>query len=90
MINPDPLTIQHTGRQGCPKKIIDPEYLRSAFHPGRNIPATRVAKALGVHPNSVHMQMRQHGLTRNFAPFTDEDLEAIVGKFREIQPDSGL
>ncbi|KAK7027069.1 hypothetical protein R3P38DRAFT_2527204 [Favolaschia claudopus] len=84
------LTTQQTQRRGRPAKHIDPDYLKDATAPSRNIKLNDLAAALKVHRHTLRKRMRELGLKKGFDDIGDQDLDAITRKYKAKKPTSGL
>ncbi|KAL0953054.1 hypothetical protein HGRIS_007255 [Hohenbuehelia grisea] len=83
-------SLYYTGTRGRPRKFISREYLQAALDPLRNISFAELARSLNVDPKTLRLNMRLHGLEREYADRTDEDLNRIVRRYREVNPQSGV
>jgi hypothetical protein len=79
-----------TGRPGRPRKTINLDFLREATSAGRQITLTKLARALNVHPNTLRLYMKQHGVLRNYSAISNDSLDSIVRAFKLRKPESGL
>ncbi|KAJ7735204.1 hypothetical protein B0H16DRAFT_1731466 [Mycena metata] len=71
----EPVTREGTGKRGCPAKHIDPEYLKEAAAPNRNIKLGTLASALKVHRHTLQKRMRELGLSKRFDDIDDAELD---------------
>ena len=85
-----PLRKIQTGRRGRPRIVIDQAWLKDATSNHRRIPLTTIARALGVHRNTLHNNMHRHNIQRKFSDISDKDLEYLVRAFKLMKPNSGL
>ncbi|KAG5220185.1 Integrase catalytic domain-containing protein [Salix suchowensis] len=86
----NPITVEHTGKRGRPRKVIDPNFILEATQPSRNITLMTLAKSLGVHRNTIQSYLKQYGFSRKFSDVSDGDLDTLVRSFRDKYPESGL
>ncbi|KAF8998158.1 hypothetical protein BDQ17DRAFT_1178544, partial [Cyathus striatus] len=49
-----------------------------------------LAKALGIHRNTLRYYMSAYGVSRQFSTLSDIDLDALVRKFKRDKPDAGI
>lgn len=73
--------------------MISTAYLREALRAGRNIPVTRVAKALGVHRHTVTSYMKLYkisGRHSSFSEISDTDLDKVVKDYKLKHPSTGI
>lgn len=82
--------VEHTGRPGRPRKVINPEFLREALQPGRKISQARLASALGVHRHTVRKYRELFDIPYQFSEITDEDLDHLIRDYRNERPVSGI
>lgn len=90
VVRPQPVHKLCTGRRGRPALVIDPAFLRDAVSDHRRIPQTVLAKALGIHRNTLRQKLKAQNLERRYSTISDEDLDTLVRGFKEIKPRSGL
>ena len=79
-----------TGKAGRPKKVINLEFLRTATAGDRQIRISELAKAIGVHRNTLSLYMKQHGVMRQYSNLSNKDLNILVKTFKSQKPESGL
>ena len=87
---PHPVTEVHTGLQGCPKKIIDIDFLKEAVSNSRQITCTELARVLGIHRNTLWLYMKSHGIERKYTPISNVDLDNLITEFKTRQPESRI
>lgn len=58
--------------------------------PSRRLSISRLARLLGVHRHTLRKYLRQYQIDTSFTTLTDNDLDTIVKRFREVRPDSGI
>lgn len=85
-----PVTEEHLGQRGRPRKEVDPEYLKDALSFHRNIKVGQLAHALGVHRNTLRKRMQELGLDKMFDDLDDDELDAITRQYKARKPSSGL
>lgn len=86
----NPVTVMKQKGAGRPFKHVDGDFLQEAFAPGRQISISALAKALGIHRNTLSSYMKIHGVSRKFSDLSDADLDTLVKSFKEQRPGSGL
>jgi hypothetical protein len=84
------VTNEQHSRRGRPNKVINEAYLREAAHPSRNISKTRLAKALGVHRNTVKKKMDELGISFGYSSIEDADLDMLVKAYKVKKPGTGF
>jgi len=85
-----PVTTEYRPQRGCPRKTIHEEYLREALHPSRNIPRTKLAKALKVHRNTLKRRIDDLGIRCDYSTIEDPDLDLLIKGYKAKKPDSGF
>lgn len=66
-------------------------YLRNALGAGRNIPGTRLAKALGVHRNTLSKYSNLYDIKRpQFSSVSDVELDKVVKDYKSRHPSTGI
>ncbi|KAF4597019.1 hypothetical protein EYR40_007469 [Pleurotus pulmonarius] len=78
----NPTTVEHTGKRGRPRKVIDPNFMVEATRPSRNLTLTTLAKSLGVHRNTVQSYLKEYGISRKFSDVPDGDLDTLITGLR--------
>lgn len=86
----EPVTIQHTGKRGRPRKLVNLEYLREAMAPHRNISVTKLAALLKMDRHTLLYYIKIYGLQRKFSDLSNADLDVLVRTYKQKKPDSGL
>ncbi|KAI1783456.1 hypothetical protein LXA43DRAFT_871716, partial [Ganoderma leucocontextum] len=86
----DVVHCQQTGRPGRPAVVIDQQWLQDALSVGRHIPLTVLAKAIGVHCNTLYKQKQQLGLHRQYSDITDSTLDELLKAYKKLKPNSGI
>ena len=85
------VTVTPTGGRGRPRKLISSTYLQDALGPGRNIPAKKLAKALGIHWNTLAHYSSIYKIKRPiFSSISNADLDKIVKDFKVKHPSTGI
>lgn len=85
------VTVSRSGSRGRPRKHISKTYLQEVFRPGRNISATKLAKALGVHRRTVANYSKLYGIHRpHYSAITDDNLDQLVRQYKERHPCTGI
>lgn len=87
---PQTITIEQTGKRGRPRKRIDAKFLSEAMNPSRRISLTELAKAIGVHRNTLRTYLKVYNVEHKFSQLSDNDLDILVKSFRAEKPDSGI
>ena len=86
-----PVTIaRHPQQKGRPCKVIDKGYLREATHPSRKISKSQLARALGVHRNTLRKKMGESGVHAGYTSIGDAELDVLVRTYKVRKPDSGF
>jgi len=80
----------HPQRRGRPRKVIDATYLQEAMHPSRNISKTQLARALGMHRNTLRKKMVESGVHSKHSSIEDTDLDALIRTYKIQKPDAGV
>jgi len=80
----------HNGLQGCPKKVIDINFVKEAMSDSRQITCSELACLLGVHRNTLRLFMQHHGIKREFSNISDPDLDSLLMEFKKRRPESGI
>ena len=81
---------QQTGRPGRPAVVIEQQWLQDALSARRHIPLTSLAKALGVHRNTLYNQMRALVLNRQYSNISDDALDELLKEYKTLKPNSGV
>jgi ribosomal protein S24E len=84
------VTTSHTGRRGRPRKEIRRDILEEALSAKRSITVSSLAKAIGIHRNTLYARIQELGLERKFDDLSDFDLDLLVKRYKKIKPNSGL
>jgi hypothetical protein len=85
------VTLQRTGKRGRPRKIISPLFLKNTMGPGRNIPRTKLGKVLGLNRKTVAANMKLQNVSHiSFSPIANDDLDAIVKRYKDRHPMTGI
>ena len=79
----------HTGQQGRPRRVVDPEFLAEAMKPTRNITQMRLMKATGISRTGLWRQRKLHGITKSFSKITNAQIDDIVRAYKLQQPKQG-
>ena len=85
-----PVTIENRQQRGCPRKVIDGAYLQEAAHSSRNISKTQLARALGIHRNTLKRKMDESGVYSGYSLIEDMDLDALVRAYKAQKPNVGF
>lgn len=86
----DPIVVERSGRPGRPKKVISRSWLEETFAPYRKITIQQAAEALGVHRNTVSNYMKKYGITTQYTPLLDEEVDQMVRGFKLERPNAGI
>jgi hypothetical protein len=78
-----------TGKRGRPKKQFEPAFLKTILSGQQRIPAARLARAIKVHPNTLHKHLKLHRY-KQFSDLTDYELDTLTREFRRRHPKSGI
>jgi hypothetical protein len=84
------ITVEHTGKRGAPRKIIDADFLRNMLAPRRKITQVQLAEALGVHRNTISAYRTLYGIPSQFSNLDDDELDTLIEKYRTMRPDAGM
>jgi hypothetical protein len=77
------VTLTPSRSRGRPQKVISKVYLKDAMGSGQNIPSTCIARALGVHRNTIRHYARLYKIQRpKFSSISDSDLDVIIKDFK--------
>lgn len=90
VIFPQVVQVEHTGKRGRPRKIIDERVLRAMMSPGQQMSQTVVAKLAGVHRNTVRKLLREYKVEYKHSDISDDDLDTHIHAFRLKKPNSGI
>lgn len=90
MAKPAVVATVKTAKPGRPRKVIEENYLREAFAPGRRLSMQALARAVGVHRNTLRKQIRYHRISKKFTPISNAQLDAILRVYKQYKPKSGL
>lgn len=82
-------TIQ-TGKRGRPRKWINPRFLRMALSVSNNISITALAEAIHVSRKTVYRYMKLFGISRQYSPLTDGQIDVLLQAYRLERPTSGI
>ena len=69
---------------------IDPSVLQQAFSSNRKISISALARAVGVHRNTLKKQLRLLNIDHQFTPIPDQELDILLRAFKELRPESGV
>jgi len=86
---PEVISTAKTGRRGRPRKVVDPEFLKIATAPNRQINVSELAKSLGIHWNSLTSYMKAHGVQQRYSTINNNELGDLVKAFKIERPESG-
>ena len=85
------MTIEHyPQRRGRPRKVVNGAYLREATHPSRRISKVQLARALGVHRNTLKRRMDECGVHSKYSLISNTDLDTLVRAYKVQKPDAGF
>ena len=87
---PQPVTEVHTGLQGCPKKIINIDFLKEAVSNSWQITCTELACVLGIHRNTLWLYMKNHSVEWKYTHISNGDLDNLITEFKARRPESGI
>ena len=79
-----------TGRQGRPRKVIDPGFLEAATSSTRNISLSQLARSLHVHRHTVRAYLERSNIDYGFSNILDEELDLLVSLYNKDKPESGI
>ena len=79
-----------TGKRGRPPKAIDLAFVAEATRSERHIKLNELADVLKCHRMTLFRHMKKHGLTRQYAALSNNDLDILVKGFKRDKPESGL
>jgi len=77
-------------RRGRPNKVINQAYLQEAAHPSRNISKTQLARALGIHRNTLKKKMDEFGIRSGYSLIEDIDLDTLIRAYKIKKPSVGF
>jgi hypothetical protein len=80
----------HSGCQGCPRRIINIDYLQEALSNSHHIKLTELTNILGIHRNMLCTYMKNHGIEQKYALLSNGDLDELVTQFKKKRPDSRI
>lgn len=86
---PQPVRTEYSRKPGRPKKHVNPEFLRDAMNPRRNISLSKLARRLKISRDTLRSELKKHAIGTKFSAIPDSDLDTIVKSFREAHPESG-
>lgn len=78
------------GLVGRPAIVVDPFWLKNATSTHRRIPLTRLAKALGIHRNTLSRQIQARHLRAPFSSIPDHHLDVLLRGYKTLKPNAGL
>ena len=81
---------QYPRGRGRPQKVINEAYLREAAHPSRSICKTQLARALGVHRNTLRTKMDELGICSGYSLMDDAELDTLVKAYKVKRPGAGF
>ncbi|PPQ79285.1 hypothetical protein CVT26_001058 [Gymnopilus dilepis] len=85
---PDVVTVEHTGRSGRPRKLVNEEVLRHALE--QNISISKIARSLHMTRNTLKTRMSELGLeSQRYSAIADHELDEIVSRFLKERPRAG-
>lgn len=85
------MTIEcHQQRRGRPRKVINKEYLHEAAHPSRSISKIQLARALGIHRDTLKKKMDEFGVHFRYSSIEDMDLDTLVKAYKVQKPETGF
>ncbi|KIJ26382.1 hypothetical protein M422DRAFT_55560 [Sphaerobolus stellatus SS14] len=73
-----PFIVAHTGKRGCPRKELNPEFLQEAMSAKHGITIERLAKTLGIHRNTLRTHMKKCNVSKMFDEMSAHDLDILV------------
>ena len=76
--------------QGRPQKVVNKAYLEEAAHPSRNISKTKLARALGIHRNTLKKKLDESGISFEYSSIEDVDLDTLVKAYKVKKPNIGF
>src|SRR6266567_3549616 len=86
---PQPVSVEHTGRPGHPRKHVDLAILKEATKPGRQIPTVTLSNILGIHRNTLCTIIKDNGIDTGFSNISDQELDKIVCDYQKDHPSAG-
>ena len=86
---PQPIHTPHMGKQGQPRKNIDPRVLHKAFQKGQNISTTVLANILGIDWKTLQKQRQELGIETGYSDISDSDLDDLVQEYHQENPTGG-
>jgi len=86
---PNAVSSTQTHQRGRPKKIINPDLLREAIAPERNISIAELQRNIGVSAKTIRRRMDENGITREYSTISNSDLDLIVKDYLDRKPHSG-
>ena len=76
--------------RGRPQKVVNKAYLEEAAHPSRNISKTKLARALGIHRNTLKKKLDESGISFEYSSIEDVDLDTLVKAYKVKKPNIGF
>jgi hypothetical protein len=87
---PQPITVEHTGRPGRPRKVPNVQLLHEFASPGRHLQQTKIARVMGIHRNTLCSYLKQNNVSYKYSQISDADLDHAVQEFHQMKPNSGV
>ncbi|KAG8914127.1 hypothetical protein FRC02_005096 [Tulasnella sp. 418] len=85
----NPVATYSSGQQGCPTKVIDPQWLSEALSPNRRISVTEIASTTNVSCMTVYQNMKKHGIACQWTALDDEQVDNVVHQYQIRRPQAG-
>ncbi|KAJ7937858.1 hypothetical protein B0H13DRAFT_1852155 [Mycena leptocephala] len=79
------IRVQRNGR-GRPRKVIEPVWLSKAVSDHCKITLQTLAKALGIHRNTLRNYLKQYGVYKRYSDLSDHDLDILTRQFKRVKP----
>jgi len=79
-----------TGHRGQPRKTFDWDWMKDATSACCNISINALAKALGIHRNTLRNHLQTHGIYRNFSAITEPEIDMLIRHLKEKKPTAGI
>ncbi|KZV59254.1 hypothetical protein PENSPDRAFT_620766, partial [Peniophora sp. CONT] len=84
----NPVSVEHTGRRGRPRKRIDQAWLEKALSPKLKLSHAEIARKLEVHVNTVKNYAAEYGIDTSYSEITDEQLDELLMAYKLARPTS--
>lgn len=79
-----------SGKQGRPRKIVNPAFMREVLSSKRNISQAKLGRALGMHRHTVRKNRIYFDIQYAYSSLTDAELDVLVSNYKANHNESGL